>query len=161
MKRLLCKHSPGGYLEDGVSGERRVSVALQKKSGQFSTDIHFSIRQNVHPTHLARIVSYEEELSVGREGIPLKVVPPLKRRLCKDEGFGRMSLELQEHMGAWRYVSRPRGGNVCLFDVMEFSFRTVSLSFMHQSPFVVASPSESVIDISKFGYEERFPLGRH
>ena len=33
-------------------------------------------------THLAWIVLYEEELSVGREGIPVKVVPPLKRRLC-------------------------------------------------------------------------------
>ena len=43
-----------------------------------------------------------------------------------------------------------------LFDVMEFSFRTVSLSFMHQSPFVVASPSASVIDISKFGYGKDF-----
>ena len=87
---------------------RKTSIGSAAKSGQFSTDMHFSIRQNVQPTHLARIVSYEEELSVGREGIPLKVVPPLKRRLCKDEGSGRMPLELQEHMGAWRHVSRPR-----------------------------------------------------
>ena len=128
MKRLPWKHSPGVYLEDGVSGERRVSVALQKKSGQFSTDIHFSIRQNVHPTHLARIVSYEEELSVGREGIPLKVVPPLKRRLCKDEGFGRMSLELQEHVGAWRHVPRPRRENVSLMSWNFLSERCRCLS---------------------------------
>ena len=85
-------------------------------------------------------MSNEEELSVGREGIPLKVVPPLKRRLCEDEGFGKISLELQEHIKATK--------TTWLFDVMEFSFRTVSLSVMHQSPFVVASLSASKIDIS-------------
>ena len=123
------KHLPGGYLEDGVSGERRVSVALQKKVASFQQSCTFLHKTECSsPTHLARIVSYEEELSVGREGIPLEVVPPLKRRLCEDEGFGKISLELQEHMGAWRYVSRPRRENVSLMSWNFLSERCRCLS---------------------------------